>query len=97
MVAKSLSLWFWMHELATRTARQCRMYHHAGPHSCTMSGREIGTRLKANQQVPRMPRRALMNGRGFDLFSCLGSEETSVFFSVAESIHDAPGVSCRMK
>jgi hypothetical protein len=44
-----------------------------------------------------LPRRIIIGRPGFALSSRGGSERTSVFFSVAASIHDTPGVSCRAK
>ena len=52
---------------------------------------------RCDQQVVGLPRRILADSLGFGLFSRVGSEGTSVFFSVAGRIHDAPVVSCRMK
>jgi hypothetical protein len=44
-----------------------------------------------------LPRRTIIDRPGFALSSRCGSEGTSVFFSAAASIHDAPSVSCRAK
>jgi len=50
-----------------------------------------------DQPVVGLARKIIIDRSEFGSSSRFGSERTSAFFSVAESIHGAPGVSCRMK